>query len=61
VGNETQVEKTVEVLDVVKYCTFTGQRQDGFGLMDYNARFYSSYVKKKSGPVNKQLEIGYSR
>jgi RHS repeat-associated protein len=23
---------------------FTGQRQDGFGLMDYNARFYSPNI-----------------
>jgi hypothetical protein len=26
VGNESQVKKTVEVLDVVKYYTFNGQR-----------------------------------
>jgi RHS repeat-associated protein len=30
--------------------TFTGQRQDGFGLMDYNARYYSSYLNRFVSP-----------
>ncbi|MEW5959069.1 MAG: RHS repeat-associated core domain-containing protein [Chloroflexota bacterium] len=30
--------------------TFTGQRKDGFGLMDYNARYYSPYLNRFISP-----------
>jgi RHS repeat-associated protein len=40
-----QVRWSGETVMPTKYA-FTGQRQDGFGLMDYHARFYSSYLNR---------------
>jgi RHS repeat-associated protein len=45
-GQEREIDDTPSPTDF----GFTGQRKDGFGLMDYNARYYSPYLGRFVSP-----------